>query len=241
MLDLIFPRCCRVVFLRFTPTTTTPQPRPLSRSAMQIVRNDSLSPPAEPFIPASFRAIYRGFVPDPAQLARYATPVPCGHPQAERLLPVLESGQSPLFHFGPSPASAVLINLVPISMDRTAPHFVRHRTVHSAPFIVTLQRNRTEKTPAGSDSYCAPFPFHNKSRNPLPREKPSGNPGRDPGGPGNRPLLPTGYYPGHAPACPPHGVRQETCHTPSSRPLPKTPAATNRPGLLSGSHPATAA
>jgi len=54
-------------------------------------------------------------------------------PPAERLLPVLESGQSPSFHSGPSPASAVLINPVPLSMDRTAPHFVRHRTVHSAP------------------------------------------------------------------------------------------------------------
>ena len=37
------------------------------------------------------------------------------------------------------------------------------------------------------------------------------------------------------------GVRQETCHTPSSKTLPKTPAATNRLGLLSGSHPPTAA
>ena len=190
---------CFFVTLR-SHNTATPTP---SRSTMQIVRNDSLSPPAEPFIPTSFRAICRGFVPDPAQLARSATPAPLGRPQAERLLPVLESGQSPSFHSGPSPASAVLINPVPLSMDRTAPHFVRHRTVHSAPFIVTLQRNRTEKTPAGSDSYCAPFPCRNKSRNPLPREKPFGNPGRDPGGPGNRPLLPTGYYPGHAPACPP--------------------------------------
>ncbi len=41
-------------------------------STPQIVRIDSLSPPAEPSIPTSLRSICQGFVPDPAQLARSA-------------------------------------------------------------------------------------------------------------------------------------------------------------------------
>ena len=239
-----------------TPKTTTPQQRPSSPLRYANSAGRSTQPTGR----ALRSCVSPGHLPGlrsrsrttcSLRLSRHslrrrrttlALRLSADHPQAERLLSVLESGQSPSFHSGPSPASAVLINHVPLSMDRTAPHFVRHRTVHSAPFIVTLQRNRTQKTPAGSDSYCAPFPLRNKSRTPLPWEKPSGNPGRDPGGPGNRPLLPPGYYPGHAPACPPAwSAPGNLSHSKLKTLLPKTPAATNRSGLLSGSHPATAA
>lgn len=74
MLDLIYPPLLPCCVSSLHSEATTPQPRPPSHSATQIVRDDPLSPPAEPFVPMSLRAICRGFGPDPAQLARSACP-----------------------------------------------------------------------------------------------------------------------------------------------------------------------
>jgi len=255
LLDLIYPPLLPCCVSSLHSEATTPQPRPPSHCATQIVRDDPLSPPAEPFVPMSLRAICRGFGPDPAQLARSACPAIAfgdgGQPRLSACRRIAPSGK---IASGPRIRAKSFVSL------RTEPGFCGphqscsplHEQNSSSlrssqdcpfrPFIVTLQRNRTQKTPAGSDSYCAPFPLRNKSRTPLPWEKPSSNPGRDPGGPGNRPLLPTGYYPGHAPACPPAwSAPGNLSHSKLKTLLPKTPAATNRSGLLSGSHPATAA